>query len=168
MKLQRLIMLPNGTPHEQGRVETEDIDPDLLRAFDRHFKGMRWDSNMPTERGQLRVVWNGSESGIALGSFFLDGQLFLCTVLAAGFEPEHDDYILNLAGGQWDKSDLVQQLSGGQPSAFAGLGQLPDRPLLAGILIPTLPIETYNEIKGVDVTVAALFLNRVVEWRSGD
>src|SRR5262249_1914691 len=95
MKLYRLILMPDGTVHEQDRVDTNDIDPGLLEAFGTRFSGLRWDSSVPTESGKLRVVWNGSESGIALGTFWLDEQMFLCTVLAAGFEPEHDEYILN-------------------------------------------------------------------------
>jgi hypothetical protein len=168
MKLSRLILMPDGTVHEQDRVETNDIDPGLLEAFGTRFTGLRWDSSVQTESGKLRVVWNGSESGIALGTFWLDEQMFLCTVLAAGFEPEHDEYILNLAGSNWDRSDLVQGLTGGKPSKFATLQQIPERPLLAGMLLPTLPVETYSQLKGVDLILAALFLGRVAQWRSAD
>jgi hypothetical protein len=168
MKLHRLLLMPDGRPHAQARVETDELDPDLLREFGEHFTGLRWDSTIPTPQGSLRVLWNGSESGIALGTFWLDGQLFLLTVLAAGFEPEHDDYILKLAGSQWDHSDMVQQLTGGKPSAFADLPRRTERPLLAGMLVPMLPVETYRELEGVDLLIAALFLERVLEWRAED
>jgi hypothetical protein len=160
--------MPDGSPHEQGVVETDTIEPELLDAFAHHFKGLRWDATVPTANGSLRVVWNGSESGIALGTFFLDRQTFLCTVVAGGFEPEHDDYILKMAGGNWDHSDLVRGLTGGKPSAFASLHKVPDRPLLAGILLPMLPVETYQQIKSVDLIVTALFLGRVIQWRAED
>jgi hypothetical protein len=166
MKLHRVILLPDGSLHEQACVDLDTVEPEVLEAFGSRFTGLRWDAAVSTDQGRLRVVWNGSESGIALGTFSLDDRVFLCTALAAGFEPEHDEYILELAGGNWDRSDMVQGLTGGKPSAFADLHRMPERPLLVGMLVPSLPVETYGEIKGVDVILAALFLRRVVEWRS--
>ncbi len=166
MKLHRLLMLPNGAVHDRDVVDTDDIDEGLIDAFGTRFTGLRWDASVSTQLGTLRVLWNGSESGIALGTFWLDGQMFLCTVVAAGFEPEHDQFILTQAGTNWDRTDLVQALTGGKPSPFATLHRIPERPLLAGILLPSLPIETYGQLKGVDLILTALFLGRVVEWRS--
>jgi hypothetical protein len=168
MKVHRLILLPNGSPHEDAVVETDTLEPELLDDVARHFKGLRWDSTAPTAAGTLRVVWNGSESGIALGTFFLDAQMFLCTVVAGGFEPEHDDYILKKTGAEWDHAEVVRHLAAGKPSPFARLHDIPDRPLLAGILLPTLPAETYQDIQGVDLIVATLFLQRIQAWRAED
>jgi hypothetical protein len=161
MKVHRLIMMPDGRPHHQERVETDDLAPEMLEPFAGHFNGLRCDAVIPTDHGGLKVLWNGMEQGAALGTFWLDGQMFLCTVFAAGLDPEADTQLLTMAGRQWAGTDLVRGLMEGAPSPFASLDAIPERPLLTGMLIPMLSIETYREIAGVDLILTALFLERL-------
>jgi hypothetical protein len=159
--------MPDGRPHHHERVETDELAPEILEPFSGHFNGLRCDAVIPTDHGGLRVLWNGMDQGAALGTLWLDRQMFLCTVFAAGLNPEADTELLTMAGQRWAGTDLVRQLMEGQPSPFASQHTIPERPLLAGMLLPMLPVETYREIAGVDLILSALFLERLQNLRGG-
>ncbi|MBY0456850.1 MAG: hypothetical protein K2V38_05900 [Gemmataceae bacterium] len=158
MKVHRLIMLPNGRPLHQERIETDDLNPDYWSPFAALFNGPRCEGSVPTDHGNLRVLWNGSSAGSSLGTFWLNDAMFLAVVFAPGINPEADTQLLTLAGGQWAGTDLVKAFAQGQPSPFASLADIPDRPLLVGILAPSLEHEVYKDIAGIDLLVTAAFL----------
>jgi hypothetical protein len=160
MNLHRLIMFPNGTPYHHERVETDDLPREWWEPFAALFEDLRADGSVQTEHGELRVLWNSS-GGAGLGTFWLAGQMFLATVFAGGTDPASDEYLLDLAGKQWDGTDMVRGFMEGKPSPFANLKSIPDRPLLAGLLVPILDPKVYEEIAGVDVLVVAAFLDRM-------
>lgn len=150
MKLHRLVMLPNGNVHEQHWAEVPPADHPDVKQFTALFTGLRCDATVRIPQGQLRVVWTGSPGG-AIGSFHLDGTLFLCVVLATGRDADEDRLYLSTVGRQWDGSDMVRGLLEVNPSPFLTLHEVADRPLLVAMLVPMLAPEVYAEINGVEL-----------------
>jgi hypothetical protein len=163
VNIYRLIMLPDGRPYHQEWIETNDLPRETWEPFDALFKGFRCAGTIPTEQGDLRVLWNAGGNGAALGTFWLNDAMFLAVVFAAGLDPAADEQLLSLAGGQWAGTELVKAFMEGKPSPFASLASIPDRPLLVGMLAPSLEPEQYREIAGVDVLATAAFLDRLGE-----
>jgi hypothetical protein len=154
MELHRLVMLPNGRVHEQSWAEVPAADHADVKQFGALFRGLRCDATVTIPQGQLRVVWTGSNSG-AIGSFHLDGTLFLCTVLAAGRDADEDRLYLSTVGQQWNGSDMVKGLLEVQPSPFLALHEITDRPLLVALLVPTLAPEVWATVNGVELAAVA-------------
>src|SRR5262245_3809960 len=163
MNVYRLIMLPDGQPLHQERIETDELDREMWAPFADLFNGVRCSGELPTDHGQLRILWNGSTAGAALGTFWLDDNMFLAVVFAAGLNPEADTQLLQMAGTQWAGTELVKAFMQGKPSPFASLDQIAERPLLVGMLAPSLEHTTYREIAGVDLLTTAAFLERLGE-----
>jgi hypothetical protein len=156
-------MLPDGQVYHNDRLELDDLDPDTLAIFRPQCDGLRYDSVIDSESGRLRIQWTGYPGGIAIGSFHLDDQMFLCTALAGGLDSQEDQTVLTTTCGAWARSDMVRGLSEGRPSPFERVHEIPDRPLLVGLLIPMLDPATYGAIAGADVIATRLFLDRVTE-----
>ena len=165
MDLHRLIVLPDGRTHQQHRVELPDARDGLVAALVAQFEGLRCDAVFPIQPGRLRVVWVGSPLGGAIGSFYLDDQLFLCTMLASGFSAEEDQVYLTTTGRAWDRSPMVRGFMGEEPSPFLTVHEITDRPVLVGMLIPTLPPETFAELDGIELAAVAAY--HAVLARSG-
>lgn len=163
MNIYRLIMMPDGHSHHREWVETDDLPRETWEPFAALFDGLRCTGTVPTDQGNLRVLWNAGGNGAALGTFWLDNNMFLATVFAAGLDPSADEHLLSLAGGQWAGTELVKGFTQGNPSPFASLNSIPERPLLVGMIVPSLEAKTYREIAGVDVLVTAAFLDRLRE-----
>ncbi|HEY1190935.1 MAG TPA: hypothetical protein VGE74_25105 [Gemmata sp.] len=150
MKLHRLVMLPNGSVHEQHWAEIPPAEHPDVRQLAGRFTGLRCDATVSVPQGQLRVVWTGSPGG-AIGSFHLDGALFLCVVLATGRDADEDRLYLSTVGRQWDGSDMVRGLLERNPSPFRTLHEIADRPLLVALLVPMLAPEVLAAINGVEL-----------------
>jgi hypothetical protein len=156
-KLHRLICLPNGQVHEQYWAELPTTQDGLIAALAASLHNLRCDTVIPIQQGRLRVVWIGSRQGGAIGSFYLDDQLFLCTMLASGLSAEEDQVFLTTTGRLWDQSEMVRGLMEGAPSPFLAVHEIKDRPLLVGMLIPMLPPETYAKINGIELAAVATY-----------
>ncbi|MDY3563238.1 hypothetical protein R5W23_004737 [Gemmata sp. JC673] len=152
MNLHRLVMLPNGSAHEQHWAEIPTADHPDVRQFASLFTGLRCDATVRVPPGELRVVWSGSSGG-AIGSFHLDGALFLCVVLATGRDAEEDRLYLSTVGRQWNDSNVVRGLLEGPSSPFLTLHEVTDRPLLVALLVPALAPEVWAALNGVELAV---------------
>ncbi len=161
MNIYRLIMMPDGRPHHREWIETDDLPRESWEPFAELFSGLRCSGTIPTQQGGLRVLWNAGGNGTALGTFWLDDDMFLATVFVGGTDPAADEQLLSLAGGQWAGTELVKAFMQGKPSPFASLNSIPERPLLVGMIAPSLEAATYREIAGVEVLVTAAYLDRL-------
>ena len=159
MLLYRLTLYPNG--HLDGkRVNTDDIEAATLSPFEPLFDaGPSFNSAMPQAPG-VAVKWTGSESGQALLTCSYQGKLFLSGALVAGSDPEGDAEILRMFTQSLESVPLLRQITGGGPNPLAALEQRPERPLLAAVLWPTLPAETFAELAGIELLLASIFLRR--------
>lgn len=161
MKLHRIIMLPNGKRYHDDVVETDDIPRDACAPFAELFTGLKCEGTLPADNGEFRVLWNGGPNGSAIGTFWLAGNMFLVTVFAPNFDPTGDEQMLTQVGGKWATTDLVKAFAAGQPSPFESLAQMPERPLLVGMLVPILQPDAYSEVAGIDLLVAVAFLDQL-------
>lgn len=152
MNLHRLVILPTGTVHEQHWAEIPPADHPDVKPFGALFTGLRCDATVRVPQRELRVVWNGSSGG-AIGSFHLDGALFLCVVLATGRNAEEDRLYLSTVGRQWHDSDMVRGLLEAKASPFLTLHEVTDRPLLVALLVPTLAPEVWAAVNGIELAV---------------
>jgi hypothetical protein len=159
MLLYRLTFYPNGHLDAE-RLETDDIEPETISPFKPLFDpGPSFNSAMP-HAPEVAVKWTGSESGQALLTCSYQGQLFLSGVLAAGSDAAGDTDILRMFTQSLESVPLLRQITGGRPNPFAALLQRPERPLLAGVVWPTLPAEKFEKLAGIDLLLAVAFLRR--------
>ncbi|MFM8271314.1 MAG: hypothetical protein ACKODX_03175 [Gemmata sp.] len=154
MDLHRLVLLPNGRAHEQSWAEVPPAGHADVKALGALFRGLRCDATVTVPQGQLRVVWTGSKGG-AIGSFHLDGALFLCTVLATGRDAEEERLYLSTVGRQWNGSDMVKGVLEVRPSPFLTLADITDRPLLVAMLVPSLAPDVWAAVNGVELAAVA-------------
>src|SRR5262245_36828011 len=110
---------------------------------------------------EVTVKWTGSEGGQALLSGSHQGRLYLSGVLVAGRDADSDAEMLRMFTHSLESTPLLRQITGGRPNPFAALLERPERPLLAGVVWPTLPAETLEELAGLDVLLSAVFLRRL-------
>ena len=157
MNLHRLVMLPTGSVHEQHWAEIPSADHPDVKQFGALFAGLRCDATVRVPQGELRVVWAGSGGG-GIGSFHLDGALFLCVVLAAGRDAEEDRLYLSTVGRQWSDSAVVREFFEGKASPFLTLHEITDRPLLVGLLVPALAPEIWAAVSGLELAVVGAHL----------
>jgi hypothetical protein len=168
MNVHRLILLPNGNVHTQHWAAIPAADHALVAHIREQFKNFRCDIELSLEQGQLRIVWFGSAAGGATGTFYLDGTLFLCIVLASGMNEEEDSNFLTIAGRGWRQADMVRELekatdwhARGEESPFETLVEIADRPLLVGLLVPSLDVDVYRQIEGIEMGAVAAFLSAI-------
>jgi hypothetical protein len=154
-------MFPDGQVHEQHWAGLLEPDNALVSLLDARFDGLQCDTVVPIRQGVLRIDWKGSEQGGAIGSFYLDDQLFLCTLLASGLNAEEDEVYLTTTGRAWDKSDMVRGFFEGASSPFAALNEIADRPLLVAMLVPMLPPALYDQINGIELVAVTAYLARL-------
>jgi hypothetical protein len=160
MLLYRLAFSPNGQLDAE-RLDTDDIDPGMLAPFDPLFaNGLSFNAPMPGAL-DVAVKWTGSEGGQALLSCSRGGRLFLSGALVAGRDAAGDAEVLWLFSRWLESVPLLQQIAGGRPNPFAALLDRPERPLLAGVVWPTLPADVFAEVAGLDVLLSAVFLRRI-------
>jgi hypothetical protein len=59
-----------------------------------------------------------------------------------------------------EATSLLHQLAGGRQNPLASLRARPERPLLAGVVWPTMPAELFEQIQGLDILLSMAFLRR--------
>jgi hypothetical protein len=76
MLLHRLTLWPGGRVQAE-RIDLDALDADAVTLFKPLFaKGLVFDSAVPCDLGDLRVKWTGSESGQALLTCAVGGDIF--------------------------------------------------------------------------------------------
>jgi hypothetical protein len=164
--LYRLTFYPDGHL-DADRMDTDALDPDTIAPFEPLFAGgLNFDAPMPGVP-DVSVKWTGSESGQALLSCSHRGRLFLSGALVAGKDAEGDAEVLRMFTRSLESVPLVRQITSGRPNPFAALLEPPERPLLAGVVWPTLSADTFAEVAGIDVLLSAVFLRRVSSATEG-
>lgn len=159
MLLYRLTFYPNGHLDAE-RMDTDDLDPGMVAQFEPLFAaGPSFRSPMPGSP-EVTVKWTGSEGGQALLSCSYRADLFMSGVLVAGRDAAADADLLGMFTQSLEAVPLLRQITGGRPNPFAALLERPERPLLAGVVWPTLPAEQFAELAGLDVLLSAVFLRR--------
>jgi hypothetical protein len=160
MLLCRLSFYPNGHLDAE-RMDTDDFDPGSVAPFEPLFaNGWSFSGPMPGA-SEVTVKWTGSEGGQALLSCSHQGRLYLSGVLVAGRDTDGDADMLQMFTQSLGSTPLLRQITGGRRNPFAALLERPERPLLAGVVWPTLPAETFAELAGLDVLLSAVFLRRL-------
>ena len=159
MTFYRLTFYPNG--HLDGeRLDTDEVDAELVASFRPLFDaGLVFETTIPVGGGNARVKWTGSDGGQALFTFSYDGKPFLSGAFVAGKEPAGDADVLQMFAQSLEATPLLQQLAG-RANRLAALLDRPDRPLLAGVVWPTLPAELFEQIQGLDTLLSVEFLRR--------
>lgn len=160
MTLYRLTFYPNG--HLDGeRLDTGELDPATMEGFRPLFDGGPvFRSAIPTGAGEVSVKWTGADAGHAMFFFSYNEQLFLSGVLVAGKDPAGDAETLRMWTQSLENAPLLQQVTGGRPDPFQPLLARHERPLLASVVWPTLPVETFQQIAGLDILLSVEFLRR--------
>src|SRR5262245_45620094 len=146
MLLHRVTFYPNDRV-EAERLDLDELDPATLEPFQPLFaQGPCFDSPVPCDLGDLRVKWTGAATGQALFSCSLNKQLFLSGAAAAGLNAEADTEILRMYTASLAATPRIWEITGIEPDTFTVNLNRPERPLLASVVIPTLPIETFEQI----------------------
>jgi len=160
MTFYRLTFYPDG--HLDGeRLDSDEVDPELVASFRPLFDaGLVFDTTVPSGDGTARVKWTGSDAGQALFTFSYDGKPFLSGAFVAGNDPQGDAEVLQMFARSLEATPLLQQLAGGRANPLAALLSRPERPLLAGVVWPTLPAELFEQIQGLDILLTVEFLRR--------
>lgn len=158
--LNRLTFYPNGHLDAE-RLDTDDLDSATVAPFEPLFAGgLSFNAPMPNAP-EITVKWTGSEGGQALLTCSHQGRPFLSGALVAGMDASGDAEVLRMFTQSLESVPLLRQITGGRPNPFAALLERPERPLLAGVVWPTLPADTFAELAGLDVLLSAAFLRRV-------
>jgi hypothetical protein len=122
--------------------------------------GLSFNSSMPGAP-EVTVKWTGADGGQALLSCSHGGQLFLSGALVAGLDAAGDAEVLGMFTQSLERVQLLRQITRDRPNPFAALSDRPERPLLAAVVWPTLPPDTFAKLVGLDVLLSAAFLQRV-------
>jgi hypothetical protein len=160
MLLYRLTFYPNGHLDAE-RMNTDDLDLGTVAPFEPLFAGRPSFSGPMPGSPEVTVKWTGSESGQALLSCSHRGQLYLSGVLVAGSDAAGDADMLRMFAQSLEAVPRLRQITGGRPNPFAALLERPERPLLAGVVWPTLPAEQFANLAGLDVLLSVAFLRRL-------
>jgi|SRR3954454_10009128 len=160
MTFYRLTFYPNG--HLDGaRLDTDEVEPELVAPFRPLFdRGLVFDTTISAGAGSVRVKWTGSDGGQALFTFSYDGKPFMSGAFVAGHDPQADAELLGMFTRSLEATSLLQQIATGQPNPLAVILAQPERPLLAGVVWPTLPGELFEQVQGLDILLLAEFLRR--------
>jgi hypothetical protein len=159
MLLYRLTFYPDGHLDAE-RLDTDELDPGTVAPFEPLFAaGPSFSGPMPGSP-EVTVKWTGSEGGQALLSCSHRGKLYQSGVLVAGRDSDGDAEMLRMFTQSLEAVPLLRQITGGRPNPFAALLERPERPLLAGVVWPTLPAEQFADLAGLDVLLSAVFLRR--------
>jgi hypothetical protein len=160
MKFYRLTYCPAGRLDGE-RLDTDDIEPELAASFRPLFDaGLVFDTKIPAGAGDVRVEWTGSDAGQALFTFSYDGTRFQSGAFVYGADPQGDADLLRMFTRSMEGLPLLQQLAGGRPDPLAALLARPERPLLAGVVWPTLSPDLFEQLQGLDILLSAEFLRR--------
>lgn len=161
MVLHRLTFLPNGKLDAE-RLDLNDIDSATSAPFDALFSAQVSFNGPIPFAPNVTAKWTGMVGGQALMSIALDGKLYLSGVLVAGKNAVADSQILQMFADSLEKTILVQQITGGHANPFGAVFDRPERPLLAVVLWPTVPVEMLANVAGLDVLLTASFLRKIL------
>lgn len=159
MLLYRMTFYPHGHLDAE-KLDTDELHPSTISPFEPLFApGPSFSGPMPGSP-EVTVTWTGSEGGQALLSCSHHDNLFLSGVLVAGKHDASDADILGMFTRSQEALPLLRQITGGRPNPLKALLERPERPLLAGVVWPTLSAEKFAELAGLDVLLSAVFLKR--------
>jgi len=160
MTFYRLTFYPNGQL-DGARLDTDELQPELVASFRPLFdRGLIFDTTVGAGVGSVRVKWTGMDDGQALFTFSYDGKPFMSGAFVAGQNPQADAELLEMFTRSLESTPLLQQVAAGQPNPLAVILAQPERPLLAGVVWPTLPAELFEQVQGLDILLLAEFLRR--------
>jgi hypothetical protein len=157
MVLYRLLLSAHGRL-DGDRLDTEALDPEIVAPFEPLFAdGLSFNAAMPGAP-QVTVKWTGSDGGQALLTCSHRGDVFLSGAVVAGLDTEGDAEVLRMFVRSLESIPLLRQITGGRANPLATVLERPDRPLLASVVWPTLPAETFEQVAGLDILLSAVFL----------
>ena len=107
--------------------------------------------------GKIELKWTGA-GGCALSSVSSGGRSVLSTFLSDGSNPDADASLLGMFLDSLRRTKPVLDHNPGNPSPFAKLQTVRDRPLYGAVLFPVVPKPSCDVILDFHTCCAAAFL----------
>ena len=160
MVLHTLTLYPTGEL-DSARTDLLGLDHTSIKMLEPVLNGELSFTGPLPDAPDISVKWNGTPGGQVLITFHYAGKIYFSGALSCGKEPDADLEIMQLYLESMERIVLYKQITERKPNPFSVLEKLPERPLLVGVVWPTIPAETFKTIMGLELLMTVIYLKNL-------